>query len=228
MFPIYIYNEGVELPDEGSYYVIAGNGNFLHKDTGIVRCFVSVKEVSFLADIDPTNWVSLTIPKIPAEIVQKIKQFFKEVVLKYGTEANSTLYYNKITEKFKIHISEQIVSHGAVHYNRRLIDDELLKYKDFLRIGTIHSHCDFGAFHSGTDIKDEKDFDGLHVTFGNNDKEEITITASVVVNGCRTEIPPENVLCGIKLFDDKSYYLENQIDYDISSWMAKIHPESFV
>ena len=36
-------------------------------------------------------------------------------------------------------------------------------YKQF---GTIHSHCDFGAYHSGTDDADEYGFDGLHVTVG--------------------------------------------------------------
>lgn len=33
--------------------------------------------------------------------------------------------------------------------------------------GTIHSHCDFAAFHSGTDDHDEIGFDGLHITVGN-------------------------------------------------------------
>lgn len=223
MFPVYLYEEGTKLPDEGSYYVVAGNGNFMHKDTGIVRCFVSVKEVSCLADIDATNWVSLCIPKIPANIVYKIKQFFKEVVAKYRTEANATLYYNKTTEDYKIHVSKQTVSHSAVRYNRRLVGDEILEYEGFLRIGTIHSHCDFEAFHSGTDIMDEEDFDGLHVTFGDNDKEEFTVTTSVVVNGCRTEIAPEDVLNGISKISEKVYTTTNQIEYDISSWMHKIH-----
>lgn len=33
--------------------------------------------------------------------------------------------------------------------------------------GTIHSHCDFAAFHSGVDDNDEQDFDGIHITIGN-------------------------------------------------------------
>ena len=33
--------------------------------------------------------------------------------------------------------------------------------------GTIHSHCDFSAFHSGIDDADEHGFDGVHVTIGN-------------------------------------------------------------
>lgn len=33
--------------------------------------------------------------------------------------------------------------------------------------GTIHSHCNFGAFHSGVDDNDEINFEGLHITIGN-------------------------------------------------------------
>jgi len=33
--------------------------------------------------------------------------------------------------------------------------------------GTIHSHCDFAAFHSGVDDADETNFDGIHITIGN-------------------------------------------------------------
>jgi hypothetical protein len=32
--------------------------------------------------------------------------------------------------------------------------------------GTIHSHCDFSAFHSGVDDNDETHFEGLHITIG--------------------------------------------------------------
>ena len=37
----------------------------------------------------------------------------------------------------------------------------------YVLYGTIHSHCNFSAFHSGTDDRDEIEFDGLHITIGN-------------------------------------------------------------
>jgi hypothetical protein len=38
----------------------------------------------------------------------------------------------------------------------------------YVVFGDIHSHCDFGAFHSGTDDADERHGlgDGLHITIG--------------------------------------------------------------
>lgn len=44
--------------------------------------------------------------------------------------------------------------------------DQLLD-KGYEKAGSIHSHCDFSAFHSGVDDADEFGFDGLHITIGN-------------------------------------------------------------
>lgn len=223
LFPVYVYEEGVELPDEGTYYVIAGNGTYLHKDTGLVRCFVKVKNVPSLPDLDAASWVSLNLPKLPEEDVQKIKQFFSQVVKLHRTEASTTLYFNKETQTFKVHVPEQSVSHGGVQYTRKLTEEEMPEYEGYLRVGTIHSHCDFGAFHSGTDVGDEEDFDGLHVTFGNNGDDEFTISASVVVNGKRTKVDPLNVLDGIKHVRDDLYVLNYEILHDEpDEWMKRV------
>lgn len=42
MYPIHIYEQGKELPQDGTYYLIAGNGVLLHKDTCIVKAFLPV------------------------------------------------------------------------------------------------------------------------------------------------------------------------------------------
>lgn len=52
----------------------------------------------------------------------------------------------------------------------------------FKIMGTIHSHCNFGAFHSGTDDADEKDFDGLHITVGNC-RSGWSFSARYMING---------------------------------------------
>lgn len=75
----------------------------------------------------------------------------------------------------------QVKDHSEKKVIDAILDDKDAKAKHFevcdeydrlydegYRIyGTIHSHCDFGAFHSGTDDADEIDFDGLHITIGN-------------------------------------------------------------
>jgi len=52
-------------------------------------------------------------------------------------------------------------------------------------IGTIHSHCDFSAFHSGTDQADESTFDGIHITLGHVNRNDFSIVASLAFSDNR-------------------------------------------
>jgi hypothetical protein len=210
-YSVYLYQEGMDLPKEGTYYVVAGNGNWLHKDTGIVRCFVPVDDVPVLPDLKAEESVECKLPKIPARLVWRVKEFFRRVVDKYHAEAEVTLYFNKGTGEFRVHIPEQWVTHGGVRYNRAGLTHRE-DMGDFLRVGTIHSHCDFGAFHSGIDHGDEEDFDGLHVTFGHNDRDEFTISASVVVNASRMKVDPMTVLEGVRHICDETFTLLDAAD----------------
>jgi len=197
MFPVYTYKEGLDLPETGNYFLVAGNGLWLHKDTGIVKAFVPVQNISVLQDLDADAFVQCVLPKIPAKHVWRIKTFFKNVVQKHRSEASISLYYNKETKEFKIYVPQQRVSHTSVNYKRQALT-HVKGMENFLCVGTIHSHCDFGAFHSGTDIMDEEDFDGLHCTFGHNNLAEFSISATVAVNGNRLQVDPLDVLEGIE------------------------------
>jgi hypothetical protein len=227
MYPVYVYEEGMSLPKEGTYYVVSGNGLWLHKDTGIVRSFVPVKNISCLEDLVAEVELECKLPKIPERLVWRVKEFFRRVVEIHRAESEVTLYYNKDKKEFKVHIPKQQVSHSGVEYKRVGLT-HLEGMEDYLRVGTIHSHCDFGAFHSGTDEGDEKDFDGLHVTFGHNDRDDFTIAASIVVNGYRTKIDPETVLEGIVLQstisirDDLTYRLNSTHDREKHEWAEGI------
>lgn len=197
MYPVFIYQEGMELPQKGTYFVVAGNGTFMHKDTGICQCLVPVPNISFLDDLVVDNKIQVDLPKVPADLVWQIKEFFRAVVKKYHAESEVTLYYNPEKQHYKLHVPQQFVSHASVHY-RRVGTIHLEEMEGYLRVGTIHSHCDFGAFHSGTDVDDESDFDGLHVTFGHNDKDAFTISASLVINNFRKIVDPLEYLEGIE------------------------------
>jgi hypothetical protein len=227
-YPVLIYQEGMSLPKEGTYFVVSGNGLWMHKDTGIVSCFVKVDNISFLPDLNASTEVNCRLPKIPARLVWRIKNFFRAVVQKHHAEAEVNLYFSKIKGEFRVHIPEQVVSTGSVNY-KRIAATHMPGMEDFLRVGTIHSHCDFGAFHSGTDVGDEEDFDGLHCTFGHNDKDEFTISASVVVNGFRSKIDPSTVLEGVNNTTQDRYTLD-AIDEataltwseDLEEWLANV------
>ena len=223
MFPVYMYDGG-SLPTDHNYYVVAGNGVFFHK-TGIVKGFVPVKGVAFLDDLKPSPPVC-TLPPIPASEVLRIQTFFSKVVEEHRAEAIVLLYFNEHEGQYKIHAPEQFVSHGSVKYDRRPLD-----IPGYVRVGTIHSHCDFQAFNSGTDVHDEEDFDGLHCTFGHNDKPNFSIFASVAMNGVRCRINPAHYLAGLVTLNESFDYTSNKDEFfcfrergepEVSDWMAKV------
>lgn len=217
MFPIYHFVEGFIPPEEGTYYLVAGNGIWLHKDTGIVTAFHPVQGIGFLEDVEGEPRVGCNLPKIPGTIVAQLRNFFQDVVELRRCEAMALLYFNKAEQKFMVIIPPQTVGYASAGYAM------LPSIGDYLRVGTIHSHCNFGAGHSGVDVHDEESFDGLHCTFGNNDLEEITVVASIVVNGYRMPVDPLSVLDGIEK-QNGDYVVNSSIDgkYD-DAWMDRIH-----
>ena len=125
---------------------------------------------------------------------------------------------------------KQFVSYSSVFYNREAFT-HIEGFEDFLCVGTIHSHCDFDAFHSGTDIKDEEDVDGLHCTFGHNNLDEFSISATIAINGHRFQIDPLKVLEGINHVSDNKFSLtkitsEIQLDQEIQDWVNQVSSEN--
>lgn len=232
--PVYVLAEDMELPQEGNYYVVASNGIFLHKNTGLMQASFPVEGISPLMEYKATNAIRHSLEKIDQDLCYKVKTFFARVVAEHCSESCVILYYNPhVTQnKYALVVPQQAVSHGGVRYRRKgLTFSEELAGTGYLPIGTIHSHCDFQAFHSGTDHGDEISWDGLHITFGHNDKDEFTISASMMMNGRRAKIDPESVLEGITLVKDDVYTLHEQsepfvkcVSEEIDSWMTQILP----
>ncbi len=138
------------------------------------------------------NWDS----KLSFDQFMQCQRFFLDIFLKYKTEGAVVLYYHPTNKDWKILYPIQVgISGGAVTYiynfdtNDKLTENIIELVKDdedkmaaieevrqerkqliddgYLKLGTIHSHCDFSAFHSGVDDDDEAGFDGLHITVGN-------------------------------------------------------------
>lgn len=235
MYQVFNYEDGMELPTKGTYFVVASNGIFMHQDNQVFSCFVKVENIAHLDDFNSTH-IKSNLPKVPANMVWQIKEFFRVIVEKYNSESEVTLYYNPDKKLWKIYVPEQVVSHCSVSY-RRIPVTHLPEMEGYLCVGTIHSHADFGAFHSGTDMDDESDFNGLHVTFGNNDKDVFTISSTFVVNNNRVVQPSLDVLEGIKQENGRiGTYSLLPVDDDVKSklveevleWVKKVQHASSV
>lgn len=70
--------------------------------------------------------------------------------------------------KAKKYLKEVLENPAAKALHESVIEEYNRLYAaGYVIYGTIHSHCNFGAFHSGVDDNDEIQFDGLHITIGN-------------------------------------------------------------
>lgn len=229
------------LPTSGIYFVFAGNGVFQHKgnpdlnnikDGGLIESMTlfgdynnrtrskivdeSAHELFDRAKSDMQNLGTITTyariktQKLPQNLAAQAKDFFHAVFREYNGEAELQIYYNPSLKRFRYICPQQRVSHGGVDYvritNSRVGDG-------WYRAGTIHSHCDFGAFHSSTDINDEATEDGIHFTFGHVNKDQFSIAICVVSNGNRFPLDPLDCIEGISLAQGSG----NSAFYEIES-----------
>lgn len=190
MFNVHIHN-GVELPKDDIYYIVAKEGIFLKKKTGIMESIAPVKGISILESIEST--ANMNIKKIPGGQFARVVTFFREVYKKYYGEAIVLIFYDETRHIYKFVAPHQKVTSGTCDY------DKGISVENMQMIGTIHSHANMSAFHSGVDDKDEEHFDGLHITVGNMRDENVSITASIVANGHRFVIDPLDYIDRLEL-----------------------------
>lgn len=229
-FPVYVYEDGLVLPKTGNYYLITGDGFWLHKDIGLVYGFVKVDGIGFMKKMQAR--VGLRIPKIPVQIVWQALTFFRSIYNAHHSEAILMLVYHQEKGGFGLICPEQEVGHSRIKYNKDVkVSDDLSV------VGTFHSHCDFGSFHSSVDCKDEKHFDGLHITFGNVNSQDFTLTASIAINNNRAKISPAQYLDGVEkisgglVSDDRHRFalskaqlkaLKRKFGNNIAKWSDKV------
>ena len=186
MFKIHVNNGRNELPKDDIFYIVAKDGIYIKKTLGIMDSLVPVKNISTLEDIEST--AKMNIKKIPGGQFAKIISFFKEVHKEYGAEAIVLLFYNEKSRTYRVVPPVQKVSAAALDYDRGL------SLEGWSMIGDVHSHASMSAFHSGTDHDDELSFDGLHITIGNLNDDNVSLSASIVSNGHRVIIEPEEYI----------------------------------
>jgi len=175
--------EGIEhLPKPNvPHYVLAKEGMYLHRGTQIGSVLLrEYKTPPGLAATGYPNGVFLWKgPEIPGKIISQAKDFFKRIYHKHGTEAEVLITMHNDTGAFRLFVPFQRTSHTGV----KSIFEPTHIDKNYTIVGTLHSHCDFSAFHSGTDTADASDMDGVHFTIGMLKQETPEIVAMVTMGG---------------------------------------------
>lgn len=186
MLPLYLKDENFEEPADPIYYLAAQNGLFLVKNNEIFRSATRVRGLPWLE----RQKISLTLklPVVPKSLANQALGFFLEVFRRHSAESLVHLYYNPEEKRYQIEVPPQRVSGEACYYKINPAPE------GWRRIGTIHSHGMAEAFHSSQDQKDERHDDGLHITFGNLDQPDWSLSVSLVVDGKRFFLEPRSVL----------------------------------
>lgn len=195
MFKVHINNGETETPQDDIYYIVAKEGIFLKKKVGVMESIAPVQNISILNSVN--TMAKMHIKKIPGIKFARVVAFFKEVYKQYFGEAVVLLFYDEKTKAYKIVPPHQKVTGASCDYNKGI------SIEGMQMIGTIHSHASMSAFHSGTDDNDEKHFDGLHITVGHLNNDAVSISASIVSNGHRFVVQPEEYIEKLKTVEEQ-------------------------
>lgn len=124
---------------------------------------------------------------IPISLLQECLGFFIDVFEKYKGEGQVRLYYSPEQKTWKAWAFPQKASgmtttemEDSPEFKK---DRQEQISRDFIALGTIHSHCDMSAFQSGTDHQDELRQDGIHITMGKINSKKIDYHARLVFKG---------------------------------------------
>jgi len=193
--PVFVLrNEDDLIPDAPFVIIVAGNGTFLQKRTGLVESLTPFNApIPCLAKCTP--WAELNVEKIPFELFMKIMHFMRTIFKMHRTECNVILFFQETERRWHAVVPHQRTSSASVHYT----DGIQGAHNGWLKVGTIHSHCDFGAGHSHGDHEDEKHFDGIHITLGHVTDETPSLSVSLVIDGIRFKKLPQDYIAGVRL-----------------------------
>lgn len=159
-----------------------------------------------------------TMPAIPHVLIDKLDQFFRLIDAQHGTESIVMLTYDMEKsgpEGWGILVPDQ--SNTAVHCNYDPDSIAQIKPDNVMIVGSVHSHPGMAAYASGTDHKDQADFDGVHITFGwqksvNNGATQYHIEMQMA--GKAYTLKPEDV------FED--FVIDKEPDPEVVEWSGKV------
>lgn len=167
-------------PPEVPYYVLAGEGLYLHRNTEIGSVLIREYKSPPIPKIGFTGGVfTWEGDIIPAKLISQATHFFRRILAKYKAEAEVLITKNSETKEFKLFVPYQRVNHGGV----KSVYEPTHIERGWTVVGSIHSHCDFSAFHSGTDTGDASDMDGVHFTIGMLQNDPPQIVGMVAMAG---------------------------------------------
>lgn len=188
--PLHGSIDDLPKPNGSPYFVMTKRGPMIYKRLLFGPVLVPVREVPTLSDL-PDNakgYLWADAPALPWQLLNQAWAFFRwawderkseaEVDIIWAPEGREarTARQGFDDNGFRLFVPPQTTSGGGV---------KLLRHEEHYRgdlVGTIHSHCNMSAYHSGTDTHDAEGHDGLHMTIGRVSANKPEIDVMVAAN----------------------------------------------
>jgi hypothetical protein len=194
MIPLYLKSSQFEEPDVAAYYLLAANGVFLVKKSGV---FSSVTEAPVRGLERQRPSVSLGFPKLPRDLLEPIYGFFQYAYEEFDGEAVVFLYYSPEQQLFHADAPPQRLTRYRTHHGWRTEGNveygAMTRPPGYLKLGDAHSHGESPAFFSRIDDRDDGE-DGLRIVMGGLHRPRPEIRVSFIANGTRFSLEPDEVL----------------------------------
>lgn len=150
-------------PDPGAapYFLVAKDGIYIRKNMFFGPVTVPIKEIPTLPDVPDKQQITLNFPKFPATMLGQAWSFFRWAWDTHKAEAMLDITWHN-DHGYRFFVPRQVAIGAGV----RCLRNETHFSDGWQHIGTIHSHCNGSAGHSGTDTHDAESHDGIHMTMG--------------------------------------------------------------
>jgi len=201
-FPLVLKDARFTPPAAPTYYVLASDGLYLHRDTPLFRASVPV--AGGIPGLEPHGArLELRLPRLPVRLLERAVGFFRAVYDRWGGEGILILFYAPPADgrgwRFALGAPPQMIrgrfEAGRFHAELRLEYGACARpASDFFKLGTFHSHADAAAGHSTIDQHDELYEAGLHLTAGAVHTDAPGFSAAFVVGQTRFALRADAIL----------------------------------
>jgi hypothetical protein len=196
-----LIKRSAEMPwpdNEKMFYILARDGLHICRNHDFFRsCVPADRGPSELEE--QAQFLIPQFPMIPCETFERVVGFFDVIAERQGSEAAIVLIWDQQDEIVRLVVPEQVATMSpewgghrspiGVHY---VPPTDLPT--NWIPFGDIHSHVDYAAYASTTDVSDETHTAGLHIVVGRIHDEPPELHIEAVVDGTRFHLEPSQVI----------------------------------
>jgi hypothetical protein len=184
--------------DQRTFYILGRDGLYLCRNHEFFRSCVPARGGPSELE-EQATFLAPRFPMIPRVLFERAVGFFDRVAELHSAEAAVLLVWDRSAKRVRLTVPEQTatVSSGwsgsrypiGVHY----VPPADLP-ADWVPFGDIHSHVNYSAYASSTDVADEVHTAGLHIVVGGILREPPDIHVEAVVDGARFALDASQVI----------------------------------